>query len=211
MRRIVQTGGSIALDVNCDAMYAGRGLAVLIFAALTAGRASAEPAQTGRLLARAAARQVGITILYDPSYMRLTYPGGDVPLDRGVCSDVVVRAFRAIGVDLQVEVHEDMRRNFSRYPRNWGLSGPDRNIDHRRVPNLMRYFERRGKGLPLDDAYAPGDIVAWRLPNGLHHIGVVAAGRVPDEARHYVVHNIGAGTRREDVLYAFEIIGHYRW
>ncbi len=148
---------------------------------------------------------------YDPSYVRLAYPGGDVPLERGVCADVVIRAFRAIGVDLQVELHEDMRAHFAAYPRNWGLRGPDRNIDHRRVPNLMRYFERRGKRLALDGAYEPGDVVAWRLPNGLHHIGVVAGERVPDAARHYVVHNIGAGARQEDVLYAFEIIGHYRW
>ncbi len=188
-------------------------LSAFLLIAAAADVANADPAAqpSGPLLARAAARQVGVTMRYDPSYVRLAYPGGDVPLDRGVCADVVIRAFRAIGVDLQVTLHEDMRAHFGAYPRNWGLRGPDRNIDHRRVPNLMRYFERRGKGLPLDGAYAPGDIVAWRLPNGLHHIGVVADGRVPDEPRHYVVHNIGAGTRREDVLFAFEIIGHYRW
>src|SRR5262245_23952721 len=174
--------------------------APLLLVVAAAGFADPAMPQRGALLARAAVRQVGVTTLYDPSYVRLAYPGGDVPLDRGVCADVVVRAFRAIGVDLQVEVHRDMQRNFSAYPRNWGLTSPDRNIDHRRVPNLMRYFERRGKQLSLDGAYEPGDVVAWRLPNGLHHIGVVAGDRVPDAARHYVVHNIGAGTRREDVL-----------
>lgn len=185
----------------------------LLLIVATAGSATAEPAtrQSGRLLALAAARQVGVTTVYDPSYVRLAYPAGDVPLDRGVCADVVVRAFREIGVDLQVKVHMDMRRNFRAYPRDWGLTSPDRNIDHRRVPNLMRYFDRRGKQLSLDGAYEPGDVVAWRLPNGLYHIGVVAADRVPQENRRYVVHNIGAGTRKEDVLYAFEIIGHYRW
>jgi uncharacterized protein YijF (DUF1287 family) len=124
---------------------------------------------------------------------------------------VVIRAFRAIGLDLQVAVHEDMRAHFRAYPNHWGLRGPDRSIDHRRVPNLMRYFERRRKQLPLDGAYETGDVVAWRLLNGLHHIGVVAEERVPRQSRPYVVHNIGAGARKEDVLYVFEIIGHYRW
>lgn len=180
---------------------------------LAAATAAAEPAprQAGRRLARAAVRQVGITTRYDPSYVRLAYPAGDVPLDRGVCADVVVRAFRAIGVDLQAEIHEDMRRHFAAYPRNWGMRGPDSNIDHRRVPNLMRYFERRGKHLPLAVAYEPGDVVAWRLANGLYHIGVVAEDRVSEGSRPYVVHNIGAGARKEDVLHSFVIIGHYRW
>ncbi|HEV8581683.1 MAG TPA: DUF1287 domain-containing protein [Thermoanaerobaculia bacterium] len=173
--------------------------------------AEAEPQPIGPLLARAAVRQVGITTLYDPSYVRLPYPNGDVPLDRGVCADVVVRAFREVGVDLQMEIHEDMRDNFGAYPRNWGLKAPDRNIDHRRVPNLMRYFERRGKHLPSDAGYQPGDVVAWRLPNGLYHIGVVTGDPVPGENRPFVVHNIGSGARKEDVLYAFRVIGHYRW
>jgi uncharacterized protein YijF (DUF1287 family) len=148
--------------------------------------------------------QVGVTRTYDPSYVRLAYPNGDVPMERGVCSDVVIRAFRSAGIDLQVEVHEDMRRNFGKYPQMWGLQAPDRNIDHRRVPNLMKFFERRGKSLPLDGEYKPGDVVAWRLDNGLHHIGVVSRGRK-------VVHNIGAGAQNEDVLRAWKIIGHYRW
>lgn len=169
------------------------------------------PPRTGASLARAAARQVGVTTLYDPSYVRLGYPNGDVPLDRGVCTDVVIRAFRSIGIDLQVEVHRDMKRNFAAYPRNWGLSGPDRNIDHRRVPNLMKYFERKGKRVPVEAAYEPGDVVAWKLPNGLDHIGVVAEDHVPGAGHRYVIHNIGAGARKEDVLFSFRIIGHYRW
>lgn len=187
-------------------------LLFLVLAALAAPAVSDQaPRQVRTALAKAAARQVGVTMLYDPSYVRLAYPNGDVPAERGVCADVIVRAFREIGVDLQVEVHQDMKRSFSSYPRNWGLRGPDRNIDHRRVPNLMKLFERKGKKLPLDGAYEPGDVVAWRLPNGLYHIGVVAEDRVRGAGRHYVVHNIGAGAQKEDILYSFQIIGHYRW
>jgi len=183
---------------------------VLLLAAALAGGAVADNL-AGPRLARAAARQVGVTTLYDPSYVRLAYPNGDVPVERGVCADVVVRAFRAIGVDLQVEVHEDMRKDFRAYPRHWGLRAPDSNIDHRRVPNLMKYFERKNRHLPLGGAYQPGDVVAFRLPQGLYHIGIVAEDRVPGTERPYVIHNIGAGTQKEDVLRAFEIIGHYRW
>ena len=160
-------------------------------------------------IADAAVSQVGVTTIYDPSYVVLRYPGGDLPRERGVCADVVVRAFRAAGIDLQREVHEDMVRSFSVYPRNWGLRAPDKNIDHRRVPNLMVFFTRRGK--KVSDAFEAGDVVAWRLPGGLHHIGIVAADVVPGTTRHYMVHNIGEGARKEDVLNAFAIIGHYRW
>jgi uncharacterized protein YijF (DUF1287 family) len=160
-------------------------------------------------IADAAQSQVGVTRTYDPSYVRLTYPGGDVPPERGVCADVVVRAFRKVGVDLQVAVHEDMTRNFRSYPQLWNLRGPDRNIDHRRVPNLMKFFERRGKKLALEAPYEPGDVVAWRLPGGLYHIGVVSSKK--QGADYQVVHNIGYGTQNEDVLRRFTIIGHYRW
>ncbi len=161
-------------------------------------------------LAAAAHHQVGVTTIYDPSYRRLSFPGGDVPIDRGVCSDVVIRAFRAIEVDLQATVHKDMRRHFRHYPRMWGLRRPDPNIDHRRVPNLMVFFNREGKSLALTAPYEPGDVVAWRLPNGLHHIGVVAQPRAP-AGHHLMVHNIGDGAQLEDVLHAYEKIGHYRW
>ena len=176
-----------------------------------AATAPAAPASVGISLAQAAARQVGVTRIYDPAYVRIGYPKGDVPLERGVCADVVVRAFRRVGVDLQVEVHADMLKSFGAYPRSWGLRRPDSNIDHRRVLNLMKYFERRGKKLPLNGPYQPGDVVAWRLPGGLLHIGVVAEDRVPRTDRFYMIHNIGEGARKEDVLHAFEIIGHYRW
>lgn len=188
------------------------GVAALLLA-FAAAAALAQPRQLehGSRLAEAAERQIGVTLLYDPSYVRLAYPGGDVPADRGVCSDVVVRAFRALGVDLQVELHEDMKRNFGAYPPLWGLRRPDRNIDHRRVPNLMTFLERRGKKLALDAAYAPGDVVSWRLPNGLYHVGIVSRRRAAQGNHHLVVHNVGQGARLEDVLHAFEKLGHYRW
>ena len=166
-------------------------------------------APVNNTIAAAAVSQVGVTTIYDPSYVRLRYPGGDRPMERGVCADVIVRAFRSAGVDLQREVHEDMRRNFRIYPRNWGLRAPDANIDHRRVPNLMTFFARRGK--KVNDAFDTGDVVAWRLTGGLYHIGIVAAAVVPGTTRHFMVHNIGSGAQKEDVLNAYVIIGHYRW
>jgi uncharacterized protein len=163
------------------------------------------------LIASAAMAQVGVTRHYDPSYVQLTYPGGDIPVERGVCADVVVRAFRRIGVDLQVAVHEDMKKAFRAYPQLWGLYRPDANIDHRRVPNLMTFFERTGKSIRLHASYEPGDVVAWKLPNGLYHIGIVSPIRNSSHTEYPVVHNIGYGTQNEDVLREFEIIGHYRW
>lgn len=165
-----------------------------------------------RRLAIAAEAQVGKTVNYDPAYVDLAYPGGDVPIDRGVCSDVVVRAFRAMHVDLQVKVHEDMAANFDAYPKKWGLRAPDSNIDHRRVPNLRTYFKRRGWSASITQRaldYRPGDIVTWDL-SGLSHIGIVSTMPAPDGSRYCVVHNVGAGTRIEDVLFANPITGHYR-
>ena len=191
-------------------------LLALFAAALGVPAAAPQPAAPpraaatrGLAIARAAAAQVGVTVHYDSSYRQLDYPGGDVPRDRGVCSDVVVRSLRAIGVDLQVEVHEDMQRHFRDYPQLWGLRAPDRNIDHRRVPNLMRYFERQGKRVSAGAGYRAGDVVAWRLSNGLLHVGVVAEERGARDP--LMVHNIGYGARLEDVLRSFDEIGHYRW
>jgi uncharacterized protein YijF (DUF1287 family) len=167
----------------------------------------------GGSLARAAAQQVGVTVHYDPMYRRISYPNGDVPRDRGVCTDVVIRAFRAIGVDLQQKVHEDMSRSFAAYPRRWGLSAPDPNIDHRRVPNLQKWFERQHRSLPATTKaadYRAGDVVSWKLDNGLDHIGVVSATR-GSGGRPLVVHNIGRGAQEEDVLFAWTLTGHYRW
>ena len=167
-----------------------------------------------RPVIESALAQTEQTTIYDPAYVRLDYPGGDLPIERGVCADVVVRAFRKGGVDLQKEVHEDMRRDFAAYPQRWGLKAPDANIDHRRVPNLMTYFKRRGKSLPItSDAkdYEPGDVVAWDLGGGLTHIGIVVNLRARGGERYYVVHNIGAGARLEDVLFSLRQIGHYRY
>jgi uncharacterized protein YijF (DUF1287 family) len=161
-----------------------------------------------------AKRQVGVTRSYDPTYRRLAYPGGDVPRETGVCTDVVVRAYREAGTDLQVLVHEDMKRAFSAYPKTWGLRRPDPNIDHRRVPNLATFFRRHGATLPVTrrgSDYRPGDVVVWRLSSGVPHIGVVSDVRARGTDRHLVVHNIGSGAQIEDVLFAYEVTGHYRY
>jgi uncharacterized protein YijF (DUF1287 family) len=176
---------------------------------LASGGARADADWAERLVA-AARGQVGVTVGYDGSYARLKYPGGDVPIERGVCTDVLVRAYRALGTDLQVLVHEDLSANWSRYPHPWGPA-PDRNIDHRRVPNLETWFRRRAEVLPIStDAadYAAGDIVSWRLANGLPHIGIVSRA---DREAPLVVHNIGAGAREEAVLFAYRIVGHFRY
>lgn len=161
-----------------------------------------------------AVAQAGVTTGYDPSYVTIKYPGGDVPMNTGVCSDVVVRAFRKVGIDLQKEVHEDMKNAWDAYPKRWGLSAPDSNIDHRRVLNLMTYFTRQGKSLPITnepDDYLPGDIVAWDLGGGTYHIGVVTNMLSENQRECLIVHNIGAGTRVENVLLNWTIKGHYRF
>jgi uncharacterized protein YijF (DUF1287 family) len=167
-----------------------------------------------RQLIDGAVAQAGVTTDYDPAYVSLSYPNGDVPLKTGVCSDVLIRAFRKVGVDLQKEVHEDMSRAFDAYPQRWGLSGPDSNIDHRRVLNLMKYFERQGKSIPITDEpddYLPGDLVAWDLGGGVYHIGLVTDLFSETERECLIVHNIGLGTRVEDVLFKWAIKGHYRF
>ena len=164
-------------------------------------------------LVQAARSQVGVTLGYDPVYRRLDYPGGDVPLATGVCTDVLIRALRQQGLDLQKSVHEDMRAHFSAYPRNWGLQRPDRNIDHRRVPNLMTWFKRQGMALKVSDKpadYRAGDIVTWDLGRGLTHIGIVSD-RTSLAGVPLVLHNIGRGTQEEDILFGFAITGHYRF
>ncbi|WP_165676413.1 DUF1287 domain-containing protein [Metapseudomonas otitidis] len=167
----------------------------------------------GGRLVEAARTQVGVTLGYDPAYRRIAYPGGDVPMATGVCTDVVIRALRAQGLDLQQRVHEDMRRYFSAYPRHWGLKRPDPNIDHRRVPNLMTWFDRQGLSLKVGQAaadYQPGDIVTWDLGRGLQHIGIISDRR-SREGTPLALHNIGQGTREEDILFRWPILGHYRF
>jgi uncharacterized protein YijF (DUF1287 family) len=154
------------------------------------------------------------TYSYDPSYVKIDYPNGDVPIERGVCADVIIRAFRKAGIDLQKEVYEDMKRNFAKYPHKWGAKRPDPNIDHRRVPNLMIWFDRQKKSLPLSTVakdYLPGDVVAWEMGGGRLHIGLVSKIKIEGTERHAVVHNIGLGTKLEDVLFDWKIAGHYRY
>jgi uncharacterized protein YijF (DUF1287 family) len=166
-------------------------------------------------LVTAAKSQIGITRYYDPGYTRIAFPGGDVPRIKGVCTDVIIRAYRdGLGIDLQERVNADMRRAFDAYPRNWGLSAPDPNIDHRRVPNLMTFFTRNGAERPISAAgldYEPGDIVTQSLPGNKTHIILIADRWNVDETHPLAVHNIGRGALLEDVLFAFPITGHYRF
>ena len=201
---------------------------------MVAGGASAQ--QSNTFAARLAAAGVARTkhhVVYDPAYRVIAYPGGDVPADRGVCTDVVIRSYRVLGIDLQKLVHEDMRSAFRTYPKRWGLKRPDRNIDHRRVANLRRFFIRHGESLPVSASpadYRPGDLVTWDLAvpyrpetsvrtSGLSkvtsartpHIGIVTAQMSSDGKRPLIAHNIGAGTELSDVLFTYRITGRYRY
>jgi len=164
----------------------------------------------------AAVERTQHAVRYDPAYVRIPYPGGDVPADTGVCTDEVIRAYRAVGVDLQKEVHEDMAANFSAYPnqRRWKLASTDTNIAHRRVPNLMVFFSRKGESLAISSIaseYSPGDLVTWDLGGGVPHIGIVVDQKSPGSRRFMIVHNIGQGPKMEDVLFNWKITGHYRY
>lgn len=181
-------------------------------------RTAASNPQQGFLkkLAAAAEERTHHAVRYDPAYVRIPYPGGDVPADSGVCTDEIIRSYRAVGVDLQKEVHEDMEQNFSAYPRRWRwLSGhPDTNIDHRRVPNLMVFFSRKGETLGITqraEDYLPGDIVTWDLGGGVPHIGIVVDQKSAASGRFMIVHNIGQGPKMEDVLFQWKITGHFRY
>jgi uncharacterized protein YijF (DUF1287 family) len=169
-----------------------------------------------RRLVAAAIERTHHSVRYVSAYIRIPYPGGDVPADTGVCTDEIIRSYRAVGVDLQKEVHEDMVRNFGAYPNNrrWLLAHPDSNIDHRRVPNLMVFFQRKGESLPTTTKatdYAPGDLVTWDLGGGVPHIGIVVDQKSGPSGRYMVVHNIGEGPKMEDVLFNWKITGHYRY
>jgi len=180
--------------------------------AVLAPAAAEDQGSTIRQVLEGAYRQVGVTLHYDGRYQAIPFPGGDVPRERGVCTDVIVRAYRDAGIDLQVLVHRDMSRTFEAYPRRWGLSRPDPNIDHRRVGNLATFFRRHGETLPVSsrpEDFRAGDMVTWRLPSGRPHIGLVSD-RVRD-GRPLVVHNVGAGVQVEDVLFSYVITGHFRY
>ncbi len=175
----------------------------------------ADEAERAAKLVTAAIERTRKLVVYDGSYRKIAYPGGDVPENIGVCTDLVIRAYRkALGIDLQKLVHEDMRKHFRKYPKAWGLTRPDPNIDHRRVPNLEIFFKHQGAALPVSRSgadYRPGDLVTWRLNGRLPHIGVVTHRRSRDGKRPLIAHNIGAGPRLEDMLFDHPITGHYRW
>ena len=178
-------------------------LFVLMFTCLSAWAFQSEKLVTD------ARSQIWKTLYYDPAYTQLKYPMGDVPLVKGVCTDVVIRALRHQGIDLQQRIHEDMKANFSKYPKKWGLKATDKNIDHRRVPNIMTYFQRQGYAVQ-DQHYKAGDIVAWDLGKGLTHIGIISDKTTVLSKVPLVIHNIGYGTRENDILNEYKIIGHYR-
>lgn len=167
-------------------------------------------------LSKAAIELTKDKVTYDSSYVRIKYPNGDVAKDKGVCTDVIIRAYRKLGIDLQKEVHEDLKANFSKYPnlKKWGLKKPDTNIDHRRVPNLEVFFERKGEKIavtqnPLD--YKTGDLVTWMIGDKLPHIGIVTHKKSADGKRNLIVHNVGNGQVLEDCLFSWKIVGHFRY
>ena len=207
------------------------GVVILLLCFSLSGNALPTTSQAGRQVApsqqqflehfvAAAVERTHHAVRYDPAYVRIPYPGGDVPASTGVCTDEVIRAYRAVGIDLQKEVHEDMANHLNAYPRKWASgarevsTSTDSNIDHRRVPNLMVFFSRHGQTLPLsNDArdYFPGDLVTWNLGGGITHIGIVVDQKSPQSGRYLIVHNIGQGPQMEDVLFNWKIIGHYRY
>lgn len=213
--------------MDIQSCWKGKRFAAVLFLGLLValdGRAAAQaPAPSPdfhreflQKLSAAAIERTGHTVRYDSAYVRIPYPGGDVPAETGVCTDEVVRSYRALGIDLQKEVHEDMAASFSAYSsqRRWGRTSPDPNIDHRRVPNLQVFFSRKGEVLPITTRagdYAPGDLVTWDLGRGLTHIGIVVDRKGLFSRRYMIVHNIGAGPKMEDALFDWKITGHYRY
>ena len=181
-------------------------LIILLCSSYAMGKTSLELAKHAEQLPR--------LVMYDSSYRKINYPNGDVPQNYGVCSDVVIRSYRKLGIDLQQRLHEDIKNNFSQYPskRMWGLNKADTNIDHRRVPNLETFFARKGISKPItQDAkdYIPGDIVSWRLDNGRPHIGIVTSIKSTNNQNYLIMHNIGYGQVSEDILFRWKIVGHY--
>jgi uncharacterized protein len=231
MHVLLFLGGAALTRSKCDKIqtmsYHSRGkrllarafslcAAVLVALAQTNPSPPAERQQFLNKLVAAAIERTNHSVKYVSAYVRLDYPGGDVPADTGVCSDEIIRAYRAVGVDLQKEVHEDIVKNWSDYPakKNWHQAHPDSNIDHRRVPNLMVFFTRKGESLPISSRpkdYSPGDIVTWDLGGNVPHIGMVVNVNSAESGRPLLVHNIGQGPKMEDVLFSWKITGHYRY
>jgi uncharacterized protein YijF (DUF1287 family) len=223
-KAIKRMHGFVRISWMMDRSRVAQGWKALAFAAVLLSAARADPGlqqvpahqQFLERLVAAAIERTSHTVRYDPAYVRIPYPGGDVPADTGVCTDEIIRAYRALGVDLQKGVHEDMAQNFSAYLQQWrwGLGHPDSNIDHRRVPNLMVFFSRKGETLSItqrSEDYSPGDLVTWDLGGGVPHIGIVVDRKSADSGRYLIVHNIGAGPKMEDVVFRWKITGHYRY
>jgi uncharacterized protein len=188
--------------------------AILTSALLVATLCTYAQSDFATKLSSAALELTNDQVEYDGAYFKISYPNGDVPKGKGVCTDVVIRAYRKLGIDLQKNVHEDMKNNFSTYPKNWGMKKTDRNIDHRRVPNLMTYFTRHGEKLSVTNSpsdYKHGDIVTWDLGRGITHIGIVVNKKSDDGKRYLIVHNIGGGQVIADCLFQYKITGHYRY
>jgi uncharacterized protein YijF (DUF1287 family) len=189
-------------------------LALLIIPILASAYRQGEPPYFSKKLVKAAIERTNHIVRYDGAYRKIRYPNGDVPDDIGVCTDVVIRSYRKLGIDLQKDLHEDMKQNFYLYPRLWRLTKPDTSIDHRRVPNLQTFFDRKGVVLPVTqnpDDYVAGDIVTWMLPGNLAHIGIVVDLRSEDGNKPLIVHNIGSGPVIGDMLFDYQITGHYRY
>ena len=189
-------------------------LTLLVIPVLVSAYRQGEPTDFSKKLIKAATERTKHIVRYDGSYRKISYPNGDVPDNVGVCTDVIIRSYRKLGIDLQKDIHEDMKENFDMYPKLWGLSKPDPNIDHRRVPNLQTLFKRKGILLPVTrnpNDYVAGDIVSWMLPGNLPHIGIVIDLRSGDGTKPLIVHNIGSGPVIEDILFDYQITGHYRY
>ena len=189
-------------------------LTLLVIPVLVSGYRQGEPTDFSNKLIQAAIERTKHIVRYDGSYRKISYPNGDVPDNVGVCTDLVIRSYRKLGIDLQKDIHEDMKSNFGMYPKLWGLSNPDPNIDHRRVPNLQTLFKRKGILLPITknpNDYVAGDMVSWMLPGNLPHIGIVIDSRSGDGSKPLIVHNIGSGPVIEDILFDYQITGHYRY
>ncbi|NDV95177.1 DUF1287 domain-containing protein [Dysgonomonas sp. 521] len=191
-----------------------RATLIIILTVLLNAGVSAQETDFYRKLSHAAIELTKDRVVYDPSYYTMPYPNGDVPAGKGVCTDVIIRAYRKLGIDLQKKIHEDMRANFGKYPKKWGMKSTDRNIDHRRVPNQAMFFSRFGTVKKISDKgedYLPGDIVTWDLGGGVTHIGIVTDRMTSDTKRPLIVHNIGQGQVLQDCLFSFKITGHYTY
>jgi uncharacterized protein len=208
---------TLSLTVSCQGVntIAQKASAILPGEASLEKPLAPDTPETVKKMLEGALEQTKVTKTYDPAYVVLAYPNGDVPAERGVCTDVIIRAMRKAGIDLQKEIHEDMAANFSLYPKKWGLLAADSNIDHRRVPNLQTFFTRKGKSLSVTSSigdYKPGDFVTWDLDGkGLSHIGIVSNIWSEINKRYYIIHNIGSGAQAEDRIFDWKVTGHYRY